>query len=235
MAWNPTDPSVLAPQNGPDGSPAAAPATARPQRIEPDALVRALAEHLRHWLPTHRWFGAVGEVPDSVVPLELEVLVEGWPTLVWCPVEVTQPSGSTRCYQLVLAMHRQASESAEPGALVGVVAAPAGTAHVYDALGDAAGALALAQVVAPDVRVEAPEPLHRRDGCTSAVLFDDRWQLTLYRHLDGLPQPDVDLPLAVAAAAPEVVARPRAVWQRDGADLAVLRRASTRSISSRMR
>ncbi|MCC6226902.1 MAG: hypothetical protein IT195_10925 [Microthrixaceae bacterium] len=165
-------------------------------------------------------------MPDAVVPLELEVLAEGWPTLVWCPVEVTAPSGAVDRYQLVLALHRIASAASEPEALIGVVAAPAGTAHVYDALGDAAGSLLLAHHVAPDIKVEAPDPRRRRDGRTSSVAFDDRWELTVYRHLDDGAEADVALPLALGRRGVAAVNPPVATWHRHGWDLAALRRES---------
>lgn len=192
-------------------------------------MVRSLAEHLRHWLPTQHWFRAVGEVPDSVVPLELEVLAEGWPTLVWCPVEVIQPTGAVDRYQLVLAMHRVVSPVAEPDALVGVVAAPAGTAHVYDALGDPAGAVLLARHLAPDVKVEAPEPIRRRDGRTSVVGFDDRWEMTIYRHLGDGSVADIAVPLALARRSVAAVNAPVATWHHEGWDLGAMRRESGRA------
>ena len=78
-----------------------------------------------------------------VLPLELEVLVEGWPTLVWCPIEVTHPTGATDHHQLVLSLHRTASAEADPASFIGVVAAPSGSVHVYEAAGDTLGALAV--------------------------------------------------------------------------------------------
>lgn len=164
-----------------------------------------------------------------MVPIELEVLAEGWPTLLWCPVEVTQPTGSVDSYQLVLALHRLASPAAEPESLVGVVAAPSGTAHVYDALGDPAGSLLLARHVAPDVKVEAPEPRRRRDGRTSRVVFDDRWELTLYRRTESGPEPDVAIPLALSRWGAAAVSPPVATWHRRGWDLAALRRESAKT------
>jgi maltokinase len=170
----------------------------------------------------------VGEVPDVVLPLELEVLVEGWPTLVWCPVEVTHPSGAIEHYQLVLALHRTASPEAEPSSFVGVVTAPTGTAHVYEALGDPLGSVLLGRAVAPDLKPETVEPV-RRDGATSAVAFDDRWQLTLYRRLVEGPNPDVEIPTALGRAEVEVVAGPVAAWRRHEWDLASVRRLLPRA------
>lgn len=168
-------------------------------------------------------------MPDTVVPLALEIVAEGWPTVVWCPVEVTQPSGSVDRYQLVLALHRVPATAAEPDALIGVVAAPSGTAHVYDALADPAGSLLLTRRIAPNLKIEAPEPLRNRDGRTSIVRFDDRWELTLYRRLDTRPEPDISVPLAVARRSVGAVNPAVVTWHERGWDLAAIRRESGRA------
>jgi maltokinase len=167
-------------------------------------------------------------VPEVVLPLELEVLVEGWPTLVWCPIEVTHPGGATDHHQLVLSMHRAPAAEADPGSFIGVVAAPSGTVHVYEAAGDAAGALALGRLVAPDLRLESVEHL-RRDGPASALAFDDRWLLTIYRRLVAGPNPDVEVPTALARNGVEVVAPPVATWRRHEWDLASVRKLYPRA------
>jgi len=158
-----------------------------------------------------------------VVPLELEVLVEGWPTVVWCPIAVTNALGEVTHYQLVLALHRVIARGTDPAALIGVVAAPAGTTHVYDALVDSEGARAFGHLVAPDLDLRGVQP-GPSDSAMSTVVFDDRWELRVYRSLVDGPNPDVEVPLALRRLGVEDVPTSVGVWQRVGSDLAVMRR-----------
>ena len=194
-----------------------------PRAIDPDALVKDLAEHLRHWLPTQRWYGAVGEVPDVVIPLELEVLCEGWPTVVWCPIEVTDPSGRIERYQLVLAIHREVAHDADPGGLIGAVPVPSGNAYVYDAMVEPEALLLLGQLIAPDLSLASARTL-RGDFSNTSVIYDERWMLKLYRRLDDGPNPDVEVTVALGRIGLDVVPVPVAVWRRHEWDLAIVRR-----------
>jgi maltokinase len=58
----------------------------------------------------------------------------------------------------------------------------------------------------------------------SSVVFDDRWELRVYRSLVDGPNPDVEVPLALRRLGIEDVPTSVGVWQRVGSDLAVMRR-----------
>lgn len=204
---------------------------ARTAGIDPDALVKDLAEHLRHWLPSQRWFGAVGVVPDAVLPIELEVLAEGWPTLVWCPVEVVVPEGASFVHQLVVAIHRDPPPDADPASFIGVVPVPSGSAYVYEALSDREGAALLARVIAPDLKVRDAVPL-RGDHTNTSVILDDRWLLKLYRRLEAGPNPEVEVTVALGRLGCDLVPVPVAVWRRHDWDLAVIRRLHRNAVDA---
>jgi maltokinase len=158
-----------------------------------------------------------------VIPIELEVLVEGWPTVVWCPIEVIHSAGETMVHQLVLAIHQQPPPDADPAAFIGAVPVPSGTAYVYEALSDREGATLLAAHIAPDLHAVDARPL-RGDHSNSSVMFGQRWLLKLYRRLESGPNPEVEITVALGRLGCDLVPVPLAVWRRHDWDLAIIRR-----------
>ena len=186
--------------------------------IDPGPLAAALADHL----PRQRWFDSGGR-PAELKSLSQEVIGDGWPALVHVIVE----TGSGR-WQLVLAVRPAgqwpATLEGKPEAIVGELDTEQGRALVYDALVDADLGLALLAKVAPDVRAERARPLLGVEQSNSSVIYDEAVILKLYRRLLDGPNPDAEVPRALAAAGFDNVAEPLAEWRTDGMDLAVVNR-----------
>jgi maltokinase len=94
---------------------------------------------------------------------------------------------------------------------------------VYDALADGEGARLFGALVAPDLDLHKARPL-AGDDAASSVVFDERWELRVYRPLVDGPNPDVEVPLALRRLGLDEVPTSVATWQRVNSDLAVMRR-----------
>ena len=178
------------------------------------------ASELSAALPAHlaaqRWYGEP-EGPVSVVALE--VLRRPWPALL--RAEVVSATGSR--WQVLLGL-RPAGEwdTADVGDTAAVGTFPAGREKVfaYDALVDPVLALALLGQIAPDLAVATARPIMAEQSNTSLV-FDEEWFLKVFRRLHG-PNPDAEVPAALAAQGFANVAAPRAVWRVGTDDAAVV-------------
>ena len=186
-----------------------------------------LAGLLRPFLPTQRWYGGA-DPPDTVTVRAVEVVCPPWPALVQVTAEVPSATGAgTDCYHVPLGV-RPAGEplpflDGHPDALLGVVDTDAGKGQVYEALLDPELDVALLATVVPGTE----EPQHVRflagEQSNTSVVFDDRLILKVFRRPVAGENPDVEVPLALAAVDFPHVARPVATWRRDDLDLAVVK------------
>ena len=169
-------------------------------------------EHLLpQYLGRQRWFP--GREPEKVVVLDDDEPVDG---LQWMVVEA---DGAR--YQVIVGF-RPAVDPPEylhghEAALLGVV----GDALAFDATLDPEYATALLHSLLPDEQVEHVRPMGVEQSNTSLV-FDDRLVLKLFRRLPGGPNPDVEVPGALAAAGFTHIAEPLAVSSYDDDHLSVV-------------
>jgi maltokinase len=182
-------------------------------RVEPTAIERLLPDYLVR----QRWFA--GDAVDDVSIVELDVLREGPPQLVWALVAA---GGVT--YQVVIGL--RPLDQAEPflegkgRGVLGDVDTDDGPMLAYDATFDPDLAPLILALAAPDEHVERVRPLSAEQSNTS-VVFDERIVLKLFRRVEIGPNPDVELPGALTAAGFPHVAPTVGEWHRDGRDLAV--------------
>lgn len=166
--------------------------------------------NIEHLLPGYlgrqRWFS--GGDPEKVVVLDEERPADG---LHWMVVD----ADGTR-YQVVVGF-RPAHEP--PEYLHGHDHAVVGTVDdclAFDATLDPEFAKVLLQAVAPDQETTHVRPMGVEQSNTSLV-FDDRLVLKLFRRLPGGPNPDVEVPEAIAKTGFLHVAVPLATrrWEDD--------------------
>lgn len=174
-------------------------------------MTAGAADHLlAGFLGRQRWYA--GPPPAAVAVAGRRELAPG---LEWLLVD----AGGSR-YQVVLGRR---PAHAPPEALAGREAAVLGRVGdevVFDATLDADFARVLLGVVAPGEEARFVRPMGTEQSNTS-VVFDERLVLKVFRRLHAGPNPDVEVPLALARAGFASVAAPVGVWRDHGADLAV--------------
>lgn len=162
------------------------------------------------YLGRQRWYA--GPPPAEARIVVHQSLADG---LEWILVH----AGGAR-YQVVIGFREAASAadflSGNDQAVVGVV----GGKLAFDATNDPEYARALLALVAPGEWGDVVRPMGAEQSNTSLV-FDDRLVLKVFRRLHAGPNPDVEVPTALAARGFAHVAAPVGVWQGDGIDLAV--------------
>ena len=188
--------------------------------IATDDLERLLVTHL----PRQRWFGGGDAPPGAVAIRSATTLREQWPGLLHVVAEVDHADGPGR-YQLLVGVRRpeeiEVFLEGKVDAYMGDVATAAGPAHAYDAVFDPELAIHVLHHIAPDIEVERARVLQVEQSNTS-IVFDERHIMKLFRRLSDGGNPDIEVTTALAHAGFEGVARPEAVWQEGGDDLAVV-------------
>ncbi len=174
---------------------------------------------LPDFLPRQRWFAGDEAADASVV--DWDALRDELPGLVWALV-----SSSGITYQLPLGFrHLDSGEQFLEGKgrwVLGDVDTEQGPMLVYDAMIDPELARFVLDLAVPGVDAAHARPLGI-DSSNTSVVFDERLILKLFRRVEIGPNPDVEIPGALATAGfPHVAAR-EGEWRRDGRDLAVVR------------
>ncbi|HEX5365853.1 MAG TPA: hypothetical protein VFW63_04205 [Acidimicrobiales bacterium] len=186
-----------------------------------DELAEKLAPLLSEFLPRQRWY-AGHEPPVSVVARPFEVR-DGDPAMAWFLLDVVDADGAPATYQVVLGGRPVAGEDEFLQGKQRVTVGQVDGWVWYDALVDAALALAVLGRVAPDEEAELARPLLVEQSNTS-VVYDERLILKLFRRVHAEPNPDVEITERLGARGfPHVV--PQLATLRHGrTDLAVVRR-----------
>lgn len=189
------------------------------------ALPEGVVALIPGYLGRQRWFAGTGE-PDSVTVVATDELVSmdgGAHRLLWVVVAVDDPGADGEPgarYQLLIG-ERPNGEHAEflkghhPSVLGSV-----GERYYYDATVDSNLILAwLAVVTAGEVAAERVRPVGVEQSNTSLV-YDNKSIVKIFRRLQEGRNPDVEVTEALDQVGFGHVARPIAVWQRGGTDLA---------------
>lgn len=162
------------------------------------------------YLGRQRWYS--GPPPSTATIVAHETLADG---LEW----ILADAGGAR-YQVVVGLRPGGTA---PDFLTGNDRAILGVADddlAFDATFDPDFARELLALVAPGETADLVRPMGGEQSNTSLV-FDDRLVLKVFRRLHPGPNPDVEIPAALAARGFAHVAVPIGVWRRDGHDLAV--------------
>jgi maltokinase len=188
--------------------------------IQPDTLFGALVDYL----PKQRWFGGDEQAASGLEVIFTEALRTEWPAMLHVLVRVPD-HGSSSTYQVVLGLRpsddHEAFLEGKGDAVLGVIDTDLGPAMVYDAPIDPELALYLLAKAAPDEHAERPR-LMGVDQSNTSVVYDERLILKLFRRVHQGPNPDVEVPQALAAAGFGAVPRPVGVWEGGGGHLAVV-------------
>lgn len=163
------------------------------------------------YLGRQRWFA--GDEPEKAVVVDEDDIVDG---LRWMIVEA---DGAR--YQVVVGFR---SAEAPPDFLHGQEHAVLGVVDgqlAFDAVLDPEYAAALLAKVAPDQEAGLVRPMGVEQSNTSLIV-DDRLVLKLFRRLREGPNPDVEVPEALARVGFLQVAVPLARWTEQGTDLGVV-------------
>lgn len=171
----------------------------------------ALRDLLPAYLGRQRWFS--GAEPEKVEIEDDELLHE---RLLWLLVDA---DGAR--YQLLVG---GVAEGPGPEFLHGhepqVIGVAAGRL-LYDGLLDPELAVVVLQHVTPDEQVTHVRPMGAEQSNTS-VVFDERLVLKVFRRVHDGPNPDVEVPAALARVGYTHVPTPLGVWERDERHLAVV-------------
>jgi maltokinase len=188
--------------------------------IQPDTLFGALVDYL----PKQRWFGGDEQAASGLEVIFTESLRTEWPAMLHVLVRVPD-HGSSSTYQVVLGSRQSDDHEAflegKGDAVLGVLDTDLGPAIVYDAPIDPELALFLLAKAAPDEHAERPR-LMGVDQSNTSVVYDERLILKLFRRVHEGPNPDVEVPQALAAAGFGAVPRPIGVWEGGDGHLAVV-------------
>lgn len=165
---------------------------------------------LAPYLGRQRWYA--GPAPLSATVVASEMLADG---LQWLLAD----AGGAR-YQVFVGLRPAGSApdflSGNDQAVIGVV----GDEIAFDATYDPEYAKAILELVAPGESADLVRPMGAEQSNTSLVI-DDRLVLKVFRRLHEGPNPDVEVPTALARLGFSHVAAPLGLWRRDGTDLAV--------------
>ncbi|RFU88260.1 maltokinase [Streptomyces triticagri] len=203
-----------------------------------EELLTSLGPLLARWLPRQRWFAGKGSpvtgfglvsvtemLPPGAAPGLLHLLVRARTA----PPDAAAPSDGD-CYQLLLGVRQVLPPRLAPALVGRPPTGPLAGLAVYDALGDPR----LAQVLLERLRTrgslgdlhferdpdtDIPAGLAARalgvEQSNSSLVYGERFILKVFRRVVPGVQPDVELPLALAAAGCTRVQRPVA-WYGGG-------------------
>lgn len=187
------------------------------------ALLPSLAPLLFGWLPHQRWFAGKGHPVTGlslVSATELRPSRGPGPGLLHLLVEVRQPGlptdGPRDCYQLLLGVRETLPPQLAPALIGRPTAGPLAGRMVYEGLHDPR----LAELILERLRTPGalgPLRFSRFDGgpalprglgakpleveqSNSSLIYGDAYILKVFRRVQAGPNPDLELPLALARA-----------------------------------
>ncbi|MEV6393270.1 maltokinase [Streptomyces sp. NPDC051907] len=189
----------------------------------PLALLPSLAPLLHEWLPRQRWFAGKGRPLTGfslVSATELLPLDGPGPGLLHLLVRVAQPGLAPRsghdCYQLLLGVRRTLPPRLAPALIGHLTHGPLAGRTLYEGLHDPR----LAELILERLRTPgalgplrfdrlAKEPAIpgglvarplEAEQSNSSLVYGDRYILKFFRRVHAGPNPDLELPLALARA-----------------------------------
>ncbi|MET9421481.1 phosphotransferase [Streptomyces sp. NPDC006540] len=197
----------------------------------PLGLLPSLAPLLRQWLPEQRWFAGKGCAVGGfslVSATELLPLNGPGPGLLHLLVRVTQRDvpvrSSADCYQLLIGVRRTLPPPMAPALIGHLTDGPLAGRTVYEGTRDPRlAALLLERLRTPgllgplrferfDGAPALPDQLPARpldaEQSNSSLVYGDAYILKLFRRIHPGPNPDLELPLALARAGCERVPAP---------------------------
>lgn len=194
-----------------------------------ESLPGIVADRLPDHLMRQRWSGAA-ERPVERVELQWHELVrDEEPYLLWTVARAHFVDGGEQDYQLFVgardADHQPAFLHGKEREIIAVAARVDGDGElvIYDALVDPDLAITVLHLADPERVVEVRRPIVLEHS-NSSVVFDEDVILKVFRKVEPGPNPDVELTRVLAEQGYEHVLEPLAELERDGTDLAVLRR-----------
>ncbi|MFF8954322.1 maltokinase [Streptomyces sp. NPDC014894] len=186
-------------------------------------LLPSLAPLLRSWLPRQRWFAGKGRPVTGfslISATELLPVAGAGPGLLHLLVGVHRPAaGSTSardCYQLLLGVRRALPPHLAPALIGRPAAGPLAGRTVYEGLHDprlaelilerlrTPGSLGPLRFERSDDAPPVPGGLRARpldaEQSNSSLVYGDAYILKIFRRVQPGPNPDLELPLALARA-----------------------------------
>jgi maltokinase len=198
-------------------------------RLIAESLPGLVVRHLPDHLVRQRWAGASNRTVAEVELLWHELVLEDEPYLLWTVAHARFADGGEQDYQLFVgargADHQPDFLHGKEREILAVAAKVDGDGELvlYDALVDPDLAIAVLHLAAPDIEVEVRRPIVLEHS-NSSVVFDETTILKIFRKVEPGPNPDVEITRVLAESGYEHVLEPLAELERDGTDLAVLRR-----------
>ena len=179
--------------------------------------VMTFEETLAAWLPGQRWFAGKGTPITGLAVVEQTTLVSGDPGLQHLIVAVTQVSG-TDWYQLFLGLRADLPDWLEHvrigpmGDMVGYdgLHDPGLTAVLLEAMagGDCIGPLCFAQRPGAQIDTGLQSLVLTAEQSNTSLLFGEEAILKVFRRLSPGPNPDLEVPDALARLGSRHVAAP---------------------------
>ncbi|MEU0373171.1 maltokinase [Streptomyces sp. NPDC006283] len=201
----------------------------------PLGLLQSLAPLLHQWLPKQRWFAGKGCAVAGFTPVsatELLPLTGPGPGLLHLLVRVRQrdmPARSADCYQLLIGVRETLPPALAPALIGHLTEGPLAGRTVYEGTRDPRLAGLLLERLrtpgslgplrfdrfdgAPAIPGELPARPLDAEQSNSSLVYGDAYILKLFRRIHPGPNPDLELPLALARAGCERVPVPVAWYE----------------------
>lgn len=163
----------------------------------------SLARVLPGWLRRQTWLSRSAATLLGVEVLDTETIVRD-PAIGWVDVRAMFGGGVAERYRLIVAVRTEVPSDLDPDAVIGEVEVDGRTLVAFEAMAWRAGALSAIRALMPHVvdTAVAPDALTVLPwgGISPTVLIDVRWEIKAHRQVSDLPNPDVELPAAMARA-----------------------------------
>ncbi|MFJ8073219.1 maltokinase [Streptomyces sp. NPDC096176] len=201
----------------------------------PLGLLQSLAPLLHQWLPGQRWFAGKGCAVAGFTPVsatELLPLKGPGPGLLHLLVRVRQrdmPVRSADCYQLLIGVRETLPPALAPALIGHLTEGPLAGRTVYEGTRDPRLAGLLLERLrtpgslgplrfdrfdgAPAIPGDLPARPLDTEQSNSSLVYGDAYILKLFRRIHPGPNPDLELPLALARAGCERVPVPVAWYE----------------------
>ncbi|MEZ5374479.1 MAG: hypothetical protein R2704_17495 [Microthrixaceae bacterium] len=200
-------------------------------QVVDSGFAASLARELPGWLRRQAWLPRSAATLLGVEVLDTETIVRD-PAIGWVEVRAMFGGDQADRYRLMVAVRTELPPDIDPDAVIGEVEVDGRPLVVFEAMAWRAGALSAVRSLMPNVidTSVAPDALTVLPwgAISPTVLIDDRWELKAHRQVSDLPNPDVELPAAMARAGVGRVAPVAEQFTRNG-EVAVTLRPCLRS------
>lgn len=172
-------------------------------QVVDSGFAASLSRVLPGWLRRQAWLPRSAATLLGVEVIDTETIVRE-PAIGWVEVRAMFGGDQTDRYRLMVAVRTELPPDIDPDAVIGEVDVDDRTLVVFEAMAWRAGALSAVRALMPDVidTSVAPDALTVPPwgSISPTVLIDGRWELKVHRQISDLPNPDVELPAAMARA-----------------------------------